>query len=85
VNLVLSHVTHRPVSLFVYITNTVVVGVQALVTAPENILLGIIVIVLETLVWTRPCCWASPSFRSLPLRNGMRSCGTCCWTEWWWA
>ena len=50
VNLVLSHVTHRPVSLFVYITNTVVVGVQALVTPPERILLGIIVIVLETLV-----------------------------------
>ena len=50
VNLVLSRVTHVPVAVFVYITDIVIVGLQVLVATSEQILLGIIVIVLETLV-----------------------------------
>ncbi len=50
VNLVLSRVTHRPVSVFVYITDLVIVALQVLTATSEQILLGVIVIVLETLV-----------------------------------
>lgn len=50
VNLVLSHVFHLPVSFFVVICDVAVVGGQALINPPEKTLLGIIVIVLETLL-----------------------------------
>lgn len=50
VNLVLAHIFHLPVAFFVVICDVLVVGGQALFTTPEKTLLGIIVIVLETLL-----------------------------------
>ena len=50
VNLVLAHIFHLPVAFFVVICDVLVVGGQALFTLPEKTLLGIIVIVLETLM-----------------------------------
>ncbi len=50
VNLVFHKWFHRPVALFVYISDIIVVGGQALFIAPENTLLGILVLVLESLI-----------------------------------
>lgn len=50
VNLVFHKWTHVPVSILVWITDIIVVGGQALFTNSEKILLGIVVLVLETLV-----------------------------------
>ncbi len=58
----------RPVSVFVYITDIVIVGLQVLVATSEQILLGIIVIVLETLVLDRAMLLGKSASRSSPLR-----------------
>lgn len=50
VNLILNKWFHLPVALFVSITDVIVVGGQALFAKPEQLLLGIIVIVCETLM-----------------------------------
>lgn len=50
VNLVFHKWTHVPVSILVWITDIIVVGGQALFSNSEKILLGIVVLVLETLV-----------------------------------
>ena len=50
VNLILSKWTHKSVALFVYLSDFTVVGVQALISDSESILLGIVVLVLESLV-----------------------------------
>ena len=50
VNLVCHKWTHVPVSILVWITDFIVVGGQAIFTKPEKTLLGIVVLVLETLV-----------------------------------
>ena len=50
VNLVMHKWFHLPVALFVSITDIVVVGGQALFEKPEQLLLGIITIVCETLM-----------------------------------
>ncbi len=49
-NLILSKITHRSVSIFVYITDIIVVGAQAIVSDSESIMMGIVVLVLETLM-----------------------------------
>ena len=48
--LILNKWTHKPVALFVYLCDITVVGAQAFVTDAESILLGIVVLVLESLV-----------------------------------
>ena len=50
VTLVLNKYTHMPVSIWVYITDFIVIGGQALFNPAEKTLLGIIVLVLETIV-----------------------------------
>lgn len=50
VTLVASKYTHIPVSVWVYITDFLVIGGQALFNPAEKTLLGIIVLVLETIV-----------------------------------
>ena len=50
VTLVLNKYTHIPVSIWVYITDIIVIGGQALFCPAEQTLLGIIVLVLETIV-----------------------------------
>ena len=50
VNLVMHKWFHLPVSVFVSITDTIVVGGQALFSKPENLFLGIITIVCETMM-----------------------------------
>lgn len=50
VNLVFSRWLHLPVALLVYITDIIVVGGQALMNPPESILLGILVLVLESII-----------------------------------
>ncbi len=50
VNLILHKYFHLPVSVFVYITDIIVVGGQAIFNEPEKTLLGIVVLVLETII-----------------------------------
>lgn len=50
VTLVLNKYTHMPVSIWVYITDFIVIGGQALFNPAEKTLLGIIVLVLEAIV-----------------------------------
>ncbi len=50
VNLILHKWLHLPIALFVYLTDTLVVGGQALFTLPEKTLLGILVLVIESIV-----------------------------------
>ncbi len=50
VNLVCAKVFHLPVAVFVYIADIVVVGGQALFSSSEKILLGILVLVLESII-----------------------------------
>ena len=50
VTLVLNKYTHMPVSIWVYVTDFIVIGGQALFNPAEKTLLGIIVLVLETIV-----------------------------------
>ena len=49
-NLILAKLTHRSVSVFVYITDIIVVGAQALVADSQSIMMGIVVLVLESLI-----------------------------------
>ncbi len=49
-NLILAKLTHKSVAVFVYLTDFIVVGAQALVSDYESIMLGIVVLVLESLV-----------------------------------
>ena len=49
-NLMLHKWFHLPVAFFVYLTDTVIVGGQAVFTTPEKLLYGIVVLVLESLV-----------------------------------
>ena len=49
-NLILSKLTHKPVAVFVYLTDITIVGAQALVSDSESIMMGIVVLVLESLV-----------------------------------
>ncbi|MBO7363744.1 MAG: YitT family protein [Lachnospiraceae bacterium] len=50
VDMVLAHWTHLPVALFVWLGDLVVIGGQAFFSPAENTLLGIIVLVLESIV-----------------------------------
>lgn len=50
VNLVLHKWFHLPVAVFLSITDVIVVGAQAVFAKPEQLLLGIITIVCETLI-----------------------------------
>ena len=49
-NLILSKLTHKSVAVFVYITDIIVVGAQAVISDSESIMMGIVVLVLESLV-----------------------------------
>lgn len=49
-NLVFAKLFHRPVAMFVYISDIVVVGAQAAVSTPEQIMLGIVVLALESIM-----------------------------------
>ncbi len=49
-NLVFAKLFHRPVAVFVYVSDIVVVGAQAAVNTPEQIMLGIVVLVLESIM-----------------------------------
>ena len=49
VNLVLNKFFHRPVSLYVYLTDFIVIGGQAIFAKPQDTLLGLLVLALETL------------------------------------
>jgi uncharacterized membrane-anchored protein YitT (DUF2179 family) len=49
-NLALSKWTHRSVSVFVYLTDFIIIGWQALFNSSEKILLGILTIVIQSLV-----------------------------------
>jgi len=47
--LVLNKYLHRPVSFFVYLTDFIVIGGQAIFAKPQDTLLGLLVLALETL------------------------------------
>ena len=49
-NLILAKWTHKSVAIFVYLTDIIVVGAQAVVSDSESIMMGIVVLVLESLV-----------------------------------
>ena len=49
-NLILAKVFHKSVAIFVYITDIVVVAAQAVVSDSESIMMGIVVLVLESLI-----------------------------------
>ena len=49
VNLVMNKFFHRPVSLYVYLTDFIVIGGQAIFAKPQDTLLGLLVLALETL------------------------------------
>ena len=49
-NLILAKWTHKSVAIFVYLTDIIVVGAQAVVADAESIMMGIVVLVLESLV-----------------------------------
>lgn len=51
--LILSKLLHKPVAIFVYITDFIVVGGQAIFSKPEKILLGLLVLALESIVLER--------------------------------
>ena len=53
VNLVLHKWTHIPVSVAVYLTDIVILGLQALYSKPEQILFGIVLLVVETVALDR--------------------------------
>ena len=53
VNLVLHKWTHIPVSVAVYLTDIVIMGAQALFSDSEQILYGIVLLVVETIVLDR--------------------------------
>lgn len=53
VDIVLHKWTHLPLSLFVYLVDVLVIGFQAVFSPPEDTLLGILVLVLETLLLDR--------------------------------
>lgn len=48
--LVLNHWFHMPIAALVYVTDAVVMGGQALFSEPQPLLLGILVLVLETIL-----------------------------------
>ena len=50
VNLVLHKWTHIPVSVAVYLTDIVIMGAQAVFSDPEQILYGVVLLVVETIV-----------------------------------
>lgn len=52
-NLILSKWMHKPVAVFVYLTDIAVVGAQALTTDMEAVLIGTVVLALESLVLER--------------------------------
>lgn len=49
VSLVLNKYFHRPVAFFVYLTDFIVIGGQAIFAKPQDTLLGLLVLALETL------------------------------------
>ena len=49
-NLVFAKLSHKGVAIFVYISDIVVVGAQAAVSTPEKIMLGVVVLVLESIM-----------------------------------
>ena len=53
VNLVLHKWLHLPVSMMVYLTDIVILGGQALLAQPEQILYGIVLLVVETIALDR--------------------------------
>jgi uncharacterized membrane-anchored protein YitT (DUF2179 family) len=53
VNLVLHKWTHIPVSAAVYLTDIVIMGAQALFSDPEQILYGVVLLVVETIALDR--------------------------------
>lgn len=48
--LILAKFFHRPVAVFVYVVDIAVIGGQAIFSKPQNILLGIVLLVLETIM-----------------------------------
>lgn len=48
-NLIFAKISHRPVAMFVYITDIIIVAAQAVVSDSESIMLGIVLLVLESL------------------------------------
>lgn len=50
INLMLNKFTHIPVAILVYVSDFVIIGFQAIFARPEQLLLGIVTVVLETLV-----------------------------------
>lgn len=49
-NLVMAHWLHLPVAIFVWLGDLIIVGGQALFSSSEKILLGILMLVLETII-----------------------------------
>ena len=52
-NLIMHKITHMPVAFFVWLMDFVVIGVQIFVFTPNDILLGLFVLVLESLLLDR--------------------------------
>lgn len=49
-SLILAKLTHKSVAVFVYISDIIIVGAQAIVSDSESIMMGIVVLVLESLM-----------------------------------
>ena len=49
-NLVAAKITHKPVAIYVYLFDFIIIGAQAVIVTPEQIMLGIVVIALESIM-----------------------------------
>lgn len=69
VNLVLHKWFHWPVSFFFYLTDSIVVCGQALFSKPEQFILGIITIVVETFVLEQVMIWGKSQVQVFVVSN----------------
>ncbi|MBR3149230.1 MAG: YitT family protein [Eubacterium sp.] len=76
-NLVAAKLFHKPVAVFVYVFDFSVIGAQAAINAPEQIMLGIVVIALESFMLDKALLYGqsqlqvfvvSPRYREIRLR-----------------
>ncbi len=59
-NLICHKVFHLPVALFVWVMDVLIVGGQAIFIGPEKTMLGIIVIILESIILDRAMIFGKP-------------------------
>ncbi len=63
VNLVLHKWTHLPVSVLVYVADIVILGGQAVISRPEQVLYGIVLLVVEAIILDRIMLLGQPQIQ----------------------